>query len=623
MTNGGGLAAADKGAKKNDKGAKKGGAAQPCKLAKIVVTVVRKDGAKGDNFFSDVYLEGQAERSGAAVPDKPVEFGGLEPGTYEVSARPAKGSGYSFEKGVRVTVGAGESKDAKIELVPHELVEVRPNSGKSHRQFVNLVKKDDDATWGAEFEVTAHLKKKEAGVTVWWDLEFGKDNGKYLDKVINAKDHRSIVTTKSETDENGVAKATLTLGWFGGNTVKVLAALSEDVTAKASRALKSDEFVVWRKHWYQLSYPKGATLPSRAKLAASFDKVFLASEEVDEKQFDPAVYTADFRPAWQFKPGTGDAKKLCIGTHNIGTYAKLFVDPTKDRKPKSHIILCDWQWDAAVSYTDGSKKAVVTDEAMALFEPGDNPAERKVKMTVTGQANWKVGIFDPPLKAGEKMIVSGQWIQATVDTVSGSMSVTHQGTLQADEIRIDKARGESREVIVKRPNGFCDGASCPCGGPPQKPTVDATNAIAVKFTLSAAHGTYLGWAEKPFHTVVILNMNADDLNDVVNHEIGHLFGQTPPKADNNLGLPLHPKMYQRRGGSGTHCAEGATFTANASESPQLNPATAGQLDAQGNASGSYSGGTCIMFGIGNAGKREFCAHCAAMLKARDMSAFAS
>ncbi len=60
MTNGGGLAAADKGAKKNDKGAKKGGAAQPCKLAKIVVTVVRKDGAKGDNFFSDIYLEGQA-----------------------------------------------------------------------------------------------------------------------------------------------------------------------------------------------------------------------------------------------------------------------------------------------------------------------------------------------------------------------------------------------------------------------------------------------------------------------------------------------------------------------------------------------------------------------------------
>ncbi|MFT5735469.1 MAG: hypothetical protein ACI8WY_004156, partial [Planctomycetota bacterium] len=68
---------------------------------------------------------------------------------------------------------------------------------------------------------------------------------------------------------------------------------------------------------------------------------------------------------------------------------------------------------------------------------------------------------------------------------------------------------------------------------------------------------------------------------------------------------------------------GANWIADAAESPQLDPTKEHELDAHGRGSGRYSGGTCIMFGIGNAGKREFCVHCALQLKARDLSTFKS
>jgi hypothetical protein len=614
------LAAANSGAQQKDSGAKKGGATQPCQLATLTVTIVRKDGGKlngGNNFWNDIYVESaKGKRSSAATCDKPMAIGGLEPGSYEVSARPAKGMGYSFQDPVQVTLAAGDKKAVKLELEPHELVEVRPNTGKCIRQYVNLKPKKDDASWGNEVELTAHLKKKEAGVTVYWDLELHADNGKYDGKVVNAANHRFKITTKSKTDDEGIAKAKLTLGWFGGNKVRALAALAEDVKHASARAVKSDEFEVWRKHWYQISAPKSAALPSRAKCIASFEKVFLASEEYDAKTFEATEFPDAFRPAWQFKPGTGNAKKLCVGTHNIGDFAKLYVAPSQDRSPKSHVILCDWQWDAKGNQSDWMN---------FTWKRGDDPDQRVVKVTMSGQANRMVGVFDPCLEKGKKVLVSGAWDQHRWDKDAnggaGAWVIEHSGKFKDADITLDSGRGESREVRVKRPTR-CPGAGCPCGKGPTDLEVDRKRLITGGVYVRTAVGTYLGWAESPYHMVVILpgpSMTADDLNDVLNHEMGHLFGQTPPKADTTNQLPLHPKMYQRRGGSGTHCAEGATFTADASA--PLDPTVNGQLDAQGKGGGSYSGGTCIMFGIGNAGKREFCPHCAVQIKARDLSRF--
>lgn len=621
MSSGNQLAAADKGAKSKDSGAETGSASAQCKKATLVVTVVRKDGAKGKTFSNDVLVEGVFSHSvdkGAAQVDKPKDFGSLEPTMYQVSARPHKDSGYAFDKLVTVTVGGGEKKEVQVKVIPHELVSVRPNTGKSIRQYVNLQKKEGALDWGNEVEVTAHLKDKVAGVSVYWDLEPGKENGKYEAKVINGKDHRSKITTKSRTDAEGVARATLTLGRFGGNTFRAMAALSEHVDHPSAAAKKSDEFVVWRKHWYQISYPAGAALPSRSKLKASFDKVFLASEESTKVRFKKADHKDAYRPSWQFDPKSGNDDKLCVGTHNIKEFAKLYRAPGGGREPKSHIILCNWQFDAEKSNGSG----YATKWSTARFQNSSNPEEIQLTTRMSGFSKGLVGIFDPPLKSGTKLVVAGTWKQYAWDATASTWKLAHEGLLESKDCRVDSGRGFNRQVIVKRPSGNCK-PGCVCGGASKAAKVDGTNYIDVKVRFSAAHGTYLGWADDPFHSVVILGMNAAELNDVINHEIGHLFSQTPTKGIPGEGIPDHPHMYQRRGGSGTHCSIGANWIADAAESPQLDPTKEHELDAHGRGSGRYSGGTCIMFGIGNAGKREFCVHCALQLKARDLSTFKS
>jgi hypothetical protein len=91
------------------------------------------------------------------------------------------------------------------------------------------------------------------------------------------------------------------------------------------------------------------------------------------------------------------------------------------------------------------------------------------------------------------------------------------------------------------------------------------------------------------------------------HEMGHLFGKA--RFTSRPGLPDHPLYYQRRGGSGTHCAHLATWTPDPT-APALNPTTPGEMDAQGNGAGRYDNGECIMFGIAGSAKREWCKHCA-------------
>lgn len=590
------LAAANAGASQKAP-AKKGGTVKQCpKKAELSVTIVR-EGKPADNFYNNILVRPSAKGSNYSskeVCDKKTHFMNVEAGSYDVSAKPRTGSGYSMKEPANVTLTAGDKKNVTVTLVANEIVEVRPNKKKCIRQYVNMKKKDDKEDWSNEVKVTARLKRKEKDVPVYWDLELGKDNGKYKDKTINGRNHRFKITTKSRTNEDGIAEATLTLGWFGGNTVRAIASLYEDPNHPNSGAKKSSEFQVWRKHYYQITYPEGATVPKRDAAAASFDKVFLASEEYDETSFKPADQTAHYRPSWQFKPGSGNTPKLNVGTHNITTFAGYYKNPTKDRKPKSHVIFSDWQFDA-----DGVKSDWIT----VRFSAGD-PAEKTLDCVITGQDS--PAVFSPPLQGGS-LLLDSSWDQQTYDTTSGTWVKTPKGALAPGDVTIKQDRTGQEEFVVKRPAGAA---------------VNAHNVVDVFVRVAAAHGTYLGWAEDPYHVVIILNdMTAADINDTINHEIGHLFGQTPPRKDDYNNIPLHPKMYQQRGGSGTHCAEGATWHADATAAPQLDPTVMHELDAQGHGSGVYTGGTCSMFGTGQAGKRQFCEHCAAQIKARDLADF--
>lgn len=637
------LAKADAGAKKKDTGAQKGEIKQKCKEphATLVVNVKREGDIPPDNFFNDILVQqGKTTKaSGGGICEKAYEFRNLKPGSYDVGATPAlSGSGYTLRKIETVTLAENGRQEVTLSYIPNEIVEVKPNDKKLIKQYVNLKENSKDLRWGNNIEVSAHLKKKEKDVRVYWAIELHKDNGKYTNTVINAGNHKckyskawvpasndwtslggdETTVAESLTDDQGVAKIKVKLGWFGGNKYRVIASLCSKPTHPSAKAKKSDEFEVWRKHYFQLSYLKDIAIHSRNKAIASFEKVFLASDEYDEKKFEKKDIDNDkhFRPLWQCKPNSNsNDAKLIVGTHNVNQFKRFYVNPSQDRQPKSHVIFCDYQCDA--------KNTPATEWMSARFFGKGTPIEKVVKAKATGVADHLVCIFNPPLQGGD-LIVDSSWKHSAWDAKSNNWVVKHKGVLQDNSVEIRSNRASNRDVVIKAPTaGKCLGGAggCPCGGAATSPVFNATNVIDVWVSIKAADGTYLGWAPSKPHAVVVNFMNSDDCNDVINHEIGHLFGQTPTAGDATNAIPAHPKEYQQRGGSGSHCAEGATFTANLGASPQLDPTKAGELDAQGRASGTYSGGTCIMFGIGNAGKREFCTHCAMCLRAMDLSAF--
>jgi len=108
------------------------------------------------------------------------------------------------------------------------------------------------------------------------------------------------------------------------------------------------------------------------------------------------------------------------------------------------------------------------------------------------------------------------------------------------------------------------------------------------------------------------------VHNTMGHELGHLFGMT--RVNSVAGIPDHPLFYEKRGGSGSHCAFAAVFTADPA-APALNPATAGERDAQGKGAGQWDNGRCIIFGYSVDMKREWCKHCALEFILSDLSEF--
>jgi len=143
--------------------------------------------------------------------------------------------------------------------------------------------------------------------------------------------------------------------------------------------------------------------------------------------------------------------------------------------------------------------------------------------------------------------------------------------------------------------------------------------VRVRLELKGANGPWAGWAPDGTVASVVKASSSDArMQDVAAHEMGHLFAKA--RVDSLAGIPDHKFFYQQRGGSGSHCAFGATWTADAT-APALNPATAEERDAQGNGAGRYDDGKCIMFGIVAAAKVEWCKHCALDYLFHDMSKF--
>lgn len=623
--------------------------------AKVVVSKLDAGQWPGGTDDYLITLAG-AGKGGLAVHGKEVDAAALAPASFKVSALKAA------EQVVWVEGSAiGETlRDTRLELgldrpgggLAHkpkgkgdfacfgvlqiaELALSYTKAGDEHQEwdeaqkrwYINLNRKGDPA--GRKVKFKARLHAKLAGVPLRFMLAPDKDNTKAANwnidfpsdgksgttdvkwkdvpealKHLDKTNRQRLLHLKGTTDANGEAEVELQLSRWGGDKFHPAVYLEQDphlckyVHGHAELGKREPHFAkvtpvqVWRKVFYQVTRPKDTAMAAMGGFDTSQRKVFLEPLSLSERSMQASDFTTDpYRAAWQYKAGGNDDLKLCIGTHNVTQANALFVAEAKDTTPKFHLIVCDEQFDADVQ----------SDFVSFDFDAA-NPAARDVTLTSTSTPARKLTFIDPPLQGGA-LVIRAWWQQMTFNAGAWSTGATQN--LPAANVKVQKSRAAKNQVNLT---------------PPAAGVIDATHTVRVWLELKAANGPWAGWAPSGGvpSSVVKASPTASAMQDVTAHEMGHLFAQT--RVDSLAGLPDHKFYYQKRGGSGSHCAFGATFTADAT-APALDPTKAGEKDAQGNGAGSYASGTCIMFGIASAGKVEWCKHCALDLIAHDMSKF--
>ncbi len=462
----------------------------------------------------------------------------------------------------------------------------------------------DDPGVGKKVKITARLTEKIKDIQIHFMLAGSKENvdaakwtpgfkyGK-LDKPLKAvdkKDRKDVIHLSAVTDAEGASvMKDLVLSRLGLEKYRIGAYIAQDphlakyVDGHADlgkrKPVLGDELQVWRRVWVQLTYNKTAAPVSRALTVTAFDQIALDYKEVDEKKFNKASIPGLVEhEAWQFQ-SDGDTKKIiCVGAHNSAKFHGQFVAPSVDHKPKSHMILCEAQWDPAAS-------------GLMTWDTSANPSTQNC---VDGTGSSFQGVIKPPLN-GAPLLTSGIWTWNDGATL-------HNGIITEAMVTIEKARTHHATFKVALPPK-CLAVCAGCGGGTAI-AVSAAKKAKITLQLNSAAGPYAGESGTP-HCLIVLDSNLNIFNNTITHEIGHQFNQVR-STKSWLGLPDHPDYYIQRGGVGPHCKKDATEHATA-------------VDEAG--AKQYVGGTCIMYHVA-VGNVTFCANCKTDLRARNLTDFA-
>ena len=483
------------------------------------------------------------------------------------------------------------------------------------------------ANWGFDFPANArHFDVAANGAVATAALIQWKDVPVAL-KHADRPDRKKLLHLGGATDKDGQVKQEVQLSRFGGDKFHPAAYIEQDphlakfIEGHPALGLREPVFAkicpvqVWRKMYFESIEPPTNGLPASDGIQTTQRLVFLEPVLTGTKKVAAADYKINpERPAWQFTALAGNSMRLCIGDHNIDDIRSRLTPVTRATSPKLHAFVCDEQFDA---------DTVVTAAKTVVF---NNLSAQAVTMEVNGTTDG-FSIFDPPLQGGD-LVVSATWQMDSFDknffTRKTKQNSRHSGVLPAANVTLDSAR-TGRNMIRVTPPTECGGAAggCTCGGKPTKFQVDAKHFVWVDIEVQAATGPWGGWAPNNAPPTVVLQRasltEADNVvQDTFGHELGHKFGQT--RHTREPGLPDHPLYYQQRGGSGTHCAFATVFTPDPAV-PQLDPSAMTELDAQGNSSGEYSDGTCVLWHSASNWKRNWCKHCALEFSHSDLSTF--
>jgi hypothetical protein len=444
-------------------------------------------------------------------------------------------------------------------------------AGAAYKQYVNL-DKDVEGVAKRHPEFARYIELK-ARVEVQGGSPQGR-NVKFTYELTKAKSRPATLTgapAEGFASEGGAADhtaATNAEGWtdtvkfylseYAGDQFKITAEAEQDPGNKKQTAA----YEVWRKFWYQTTRATTHAVPAPAKSVTAYDKVcgeMLKAEEVTFAKADAPANT--FYPGWMVKTGGGDADESVIGGHNREEFYKKFKAEA-DKPVKGHLIICQHQWDP------------FGESDLLTVNINKSPSD---ELTLNLGGAWNAGVLTPALSGD--LVVLGQWSR-------GPLS----GNLTNADIIISKGRSALNAVKVKLP-----------AGAPDPSTGDVTVQLKLRYGKF-----YAGESNK--HQMLIKYDGAEkNFNQVVSHEFGHGFGQTPRDGVQPSPLPKHPKQYSdEHGGVGSHCSTDVSEVADAT-------VTSGKR---------YTGGTCIMFHQVNPEgcKQVFCDTCEPYLRLKNFSA---
>ena len=444
-------------------------------------------------------------------------------------------------------------------------------NGGAWKQYINIGKDVDGSSkrhpeYGRYVEVRARIEGGDSlsgkQIKLRYELTAGKDRPALTGAPKEGFAGGGETLTVS-TDAEGWTDATkFFLSQYAGDQFKVFAQLLDDSGKPSGGEKNVVGYEVWRKFWYQITRASTHAVPAPDKSIAAYKAVLadmLAADEVTFTKADSPACT--FYPGWMVSQGGPDDEQSVIGGHNRDEFYKKFK--AEAGKPvKGHLIICQHQWDPWKVASD-LHTAVVT----------SNPSQ---ELTIDLKA-WNAGIVKPALKGD--LVALGQWS-------AGAKS----GALTDANILVQKTRTGLNCIKVSLPAEAPD------------PTKEAVT-VKLKFN----YGKYYAGESNKHHMLIVYEGDAAGFNQVVSHEFGHGFGQTPRPGKEIAPMVKHPKQYtDEYGGVGSHCSTGTTLV----------------NDTETTSGKRYQGGTCVMFHQVNPGgcKQVFCATCEPYVKLHDMSA---
>lgn len=467
-----------------------------------------------------------------------------------------------------------------------------PNAWDSAKKrfFINMQK----GNAGRKITIKAKLSKALKDVKVHFMLVEDSNNSLVREKTkwkwgkisVNAKhmdktSRKDLLHDWAKTDVNGEAIKEVRLSQFGGDKFYLAAYIEQDPhfakyihnhadLGTRKPVMAANEVNVWRKFWYQVTRAASHAVPKPDKSVTAYEKVFAEMLAAAETTFTEVSVPANtFYPGWMVKMGGGDTNESVIGIHNKDEFYKKFK-AEKNKPVKGHLIICQHQWDAEGRYADKSYGEFISELQTRTITK--NPSD-EIQFTLDGAKN--AGIVKPALSGN--LVDLGEW--------SGDGKT---GKLTEANILVEKSRTSLYAIRISLPSDAPD--------PTKKP---------IKVKLKLRYGRSFAGESNKHQMLITYDGSKAKFNQVVSHEFGHGFGQTPRPRRQPASSPQHPMQYDdKHGGQGSHCSTDASL-----------------YHTKDYPSGYYWNGTCVMYHAVNPKncKQVFCATCEPYLKLQDFS----